>query len=444
MSVIPATRLLWAVFAAAMIGAAAGPWPALLAAWLAVLGGVVVTALGDLALSLTGVRPPVASVPPVVRLTKDRPGMLAVTLTQDPPRAGTIRFALGLPATMDSAAEELLVALPGDAPRVRLEWACTARRRGRWSRLLACTESDSRLGLWRLRWRAELACDLRVYPNLFSERRQLAALFLAGSRDGTRVRQLVGRGREFEKLRDYQPGDGFDEIHWKATAKRGRPVTKVFQTERTQEIYVVLDSSRLSGRPVVHDGVRQTSLERCLTATFVLMLAALRQGDRFGLVAYDDRVRLFLRAGQGSGHYAACREAALALQPSTATPDMAEIVRHLHTQLRRRALVFFLTDLTDPVLAEDFVAHVRVLSRRHLVLVGQLRAEEVAPLFQGPEVTDEKEIYQRLAGHERWEQNRGLAGRLRPLGVTSTLLENETLAAQLVTQYMQVKRRQVL
>ena len=116
----------------------------------------------------------------------------------------------------------------------------------------------------------------------------------------------------------------------------------MFQTERTQEIYVILDASRLSARPVVYGGVEQTVLERYVTAALVLLIAAERQGDKFGLVAYDDRVRVFVRAGSGAGHYAACREAVLALRPSEARrPDMAEIVRHLRAQIWRRALVFF-------------------------------------------------------------------------------------------------------
>ncbi len=45
-----------------------------------------------------------------------------------------------------------------------------------------------------------------------------------------------------------RPEDGFDEIHWKATAKRRHPITKVFQVERTQEVYAVIDASRLSAR----------------------------------------------------------------------------------------------------------------------------------------------------------------------------------------------------
>mgnify|MGYP003349212783 CR=1 FL=1 len=57
-------------------------------------------------------------------------------------------------------------------------------------------------------------------------------------------------------------------------AKRGRPVTKIFQAERTQEIYVVIDASRLSARPVEHEGITQTALERYLAAAMVLLASA--------------------------------------------------------------------------------------------------------------------------------------------------------------------------
>jgi uncharacterized protein (DUF58 family) len=286
--------------------------------------------------------------------------------------------------------------------------------------------------------------ELRVYPNLFSERRQLAALFLARGELGAKLQRTVGRGREFEKLRDYLPGDGFDEIHWKATGKRGRPITKIFQAERTQEIYVIFDASRLSARPVKHENVIQTALERYLTAGLVLLLAAERQGDRFGLIAYDDRVRLFLRASGGPGHYAACREAVHGLQPGEGTPDVAELVRYLRARLHRRALLFFLTDLTDPVLAEDFARHGGLLGRQHLVLINQLRAPGVAPLFSTGEVTEDEEIYGRIAGHARWAEAQALARKLKPQGITSTLLEDESMAAQLVSQYLRIKQRQIL
>jgi uncharacterized protein (DUF58 family) len=441
---VPSTRLLWLVFYAALVAVGAGPLPELRPIWLLALCGIGLAALIDAVVSLARAKPPSATVPPIVRFMRDRAGTIPVTFANPDRAARRVRVAFGLPAALESTEPESWVDLPAGAERARILWHCTPRQRGRFQNVLACVENRSVLGLWQVRARAELPCELRVHANLLTERKHIAALFLARGRPGSRVQRTLGRGREFEKLRDYLPGDGFDEIHWKATAKRGRPVTKVFQAERTQEIYVVIDASRLSARPVVHAGVEQTVLERYVTSALVLLVAAQRQGDKFGLVAHDDRVRVCVRAGSGTNHYAACREAVLSLKPSEATPDMAEIVRHLRAQFRQRALLFFLTDLSDPVLAEDFTKHARILAKQHLVLVGQLPAPEVAPLFTGEEARVTDDIYRRLAGHTLWAETRALAQKLKPLGVTTILLNNENMAAQLVAQYMQVKARQAL
>lgn len=443
MTFLPAPRLLQLLAIVVVLAVAAGPWPQLAPIWLLALLAGLLAALVDLGLGLRHEAPPEITIPPIVRMAKDRPATIPVTFAHGRAEARLVRFGLGLPGGFEELRQEEVVELPAGAAHARVDWPCRPRRRGRFGPLVACTETVSRLGFWQLRRRTTLAGELRVYPNLFAERRALAAVFLDRGRMGARLQRTLGRGREFEKLRDYQPGDSFDEIHWKATAKRGRPVTKVFQTERTQEIYVVVDASRLSGRIIERGGDRQTTLDRYLATALVLLLAAQRQGDRFGLFVYDDRMRFFLRAGNGAGHYGACREAIHSLQPSEATPDMAEVVRHLRTTLRRRALLCFLTDLSDPVLAEDFTRQIPLLARQHLVLVNQLRAPEVAPLFSAP-VADPAAIARHLAGHARWAEAQALARALRPCGAAAHLLDDEHLAAELVAQYLQVKRAQAL
>jgi uncharacterized protein (DUF58 family) len=409
---------------------------------LALVTGGAVAAL-DLLLTLRDRPLPRVEALPLNRLTKDRSAKVPLVLHYGPGAPGRVRLALAVPGHCENAQPDLRVDLPVGGKKVLVNWSCTPRRRGRFAAGPACVEAASVWGFWLLRARQPLAAELRIYPNLFAERKQLAALFLNRGLAGVQLRRTVGRGRDFERLREYQPGDSFDEVHWKGTAKRGRPITKLFQVERTQEIYVIVDASRLSARPATQDGRVVTSLERHITAALVLLLAAGRQGDRFGLVAHDARVRTFLRAGSGAGHYGACREAVHALEPSEASPDFAELFALLRTRLQRRSLLVFLTDLSDPVLAEEFVRHVRVLSRQHLVLVNQVHTPGVEPLF-AREVAAGGDVHARLAGHFQWREARDVAGRLQPLGVTAAMLKNERLAAELVGQYLQVKRRQRL
>ena len=336
-------------------------------------------------------------------------------------------------------------------------WPCTPVRRGRFVLEPVYMEAPSPLGLWAVRKALPVRVELRVYPNLAGERRCVAALFLHRGGLGVHAQRQIGQGRDFEKLRRYIPGDSYADVHWKATAKRGRPITKVYQIERTQEVYVVLDSSRLAGRaiaapttaPVPEDVEARdyagttNMLERFVSASLVLALAAERQGDLFGMLTFSDRVDRFVRAKGGRSHYRACRDALYTIQPTVVSPDYGELVSFVRTRLRRRALLVILTNLDDPILAEQFSQHVQVISRQHLVLASMLKTPAAAPLFSsGADNVDD--IYHRLGAHMQWRRLCELERSLRHRGVGFHLLDNETMSSQLVSQYVSVKQRQLL
>ena len=167
------------------------------------------------------------ALPEVVRLSKDREGQIEVQIDNSRQRAEKVRVALGLPRELQSAQEDLVAQLPANTALSRLVWPCTPRRRGNYLLEKCYIESASALGFWAIRGSTRVQSEIRVYPNLMSERKNVATLFLNRGNFGAHAQRQVGKGRDFEKLREYIPGDSYDEIHWKATAKRGKPVTKI-------------------------------------------------------------------------------------------------------------------------------------------------------------------------------------------------------------------------
>ena len=118
-------------------------------------------------------------------------------------------------------------------------------------------------------------------------------------------------------------------------------------------------------------------------------------------------------------------------------------------RLRRRALLVFLTSsLDDPVLAESFTCAVEPLSRQHVIRVNALRPAGVAPLFSDPDegarVRGVEDVYRRLGGHLRWQRLREREHLLKRLGVRFSLLDPARLTAEIITQYLDVKGRQIL
>lgn len=471
---IPQNRLLLAVGALVVpLAAAAGLLPPPLAeAALAGIGAALAAATMDAAWSAArGARGVEFTLPEVVRLSKGRPGTVPVVVRNAWPGlpARRLRAGPGWPEAVHTPVPELTLTLERGVERTRFDWPCTGLQRGRYGVGHVYYEEASPLGLWAVRRSAGVAGELRVYPDLRAERRAAAAFLHRGSL-GSHAQRQVGRGREFEKLRDYVPGDSIEDISWKATARRQRPVSKTFQIERTQEIYVVVDASRLGARPArlpagdggsgaegervgEGNGARveavPTVLERYLSSALLLCLAAERQGDLFGLTTFAEGVKNFLRAKNGAAHFDACREAIYALEPTPVSPDFDELCTFLRLRLRRRALLVVLTSsLDDPALAEGFIKAVERVSRQHVVLVNSLRPAGVAPLFddadRGAAVRTTEHVYQRLGGHLRWQTLQETENRLRRLGVGFHLLDESKMTEQLVTQYINVKRRQVI
>ena len=396
------------------------------------------------------------SLPATVRMTKNREGSLELHLNHPRMEARMLRLGLPFPPELSSPHEDLLAVFPEGQESSRLLWPCTPLKRGQFHLDRCYLETKSRFGLWAFRGFKEVACEIRVYPDLARERSSLAALFLNRGGFGIHARRQYGKGREFEKLREYIPGDGYDEIHWKATAKRRHPITKVFQVERTQEVYVIIDTSRLSARPLLTSknesvaggpavlNVNDSYLERFIAATLVVGLAAQKQGDLFGVLTFSDTVHDFLRAGGGKPHYSACREHIFSLHPRGVNPDYEELATFLRLKLRRRALIMMLTSLDDPVLAESFTRAIELVCRHHLLMVNMFRPPGVRPVFSNPRLTSTEEIYNELSGHGLWHSLRELEWTLARHGVHFALLDHERLCVDLVSQYLNVKQRQLL
>lgn len=354
--------------------------------------------------------------------------------------------------------------VPSDA-WVRVDYQLLPLKRGQYFFETCYTETPSRWGLWLIRRSLPVTIEVRIYPDLSAERRRLSALFLNRGSDGMHAMRQVGKGRDFEQLREYLPGDDYSDIDWKAMARRGEPVTRTYQIERTQEVYVVVDHSRMSAREIraplgeadegliaeniEHgaggDYVVTTQLERFLHCSLILASVAQRQGDLFGFVAFADGVDRFIRSRNGREHYNVVRDALYTLEAKKVAPDFEQLMISLRQRLTRRALLVMLVDLSDPLTAESFYQSIPLISRQHLVLVNMVRPEHAHPLFSPKRIPAEtSEVYECLAGHFQWHDLREIKRRLGHLGVELGLPDHEALSAEAVTQYLNVKRRQLI
>jgi len=431
--IVPSQRLLLlAAIVVLPLATAAGFAPAIAPAC------IVTLALGSLVAAIDAVQGKhrldalQASAPPIVRFTKDVAARLPIAIASSLRAPLSVRVSVTTPAGVPSANFVEETVIPPGASRV--DWTCIGVVRGDHALEGLHLEAASPFGLWLARSARPLACNVRVYPNLRD--RATAALFQRTALGGLKMRRQVGKGREFDNLRQYVPGDGFEDIDWKATARRQFPVVKLYRVEHAQEVYAVIDSSRLSARPGI--------LESFVNAALHLALVAETQGDRFGLVTFSDRTHKFVRARNGMDHFRLCREAIYNLQAGRVSPDFREVFTSLQLNLRRRALLVFFTSLDDTLLAETFEREVPILARRHLVLVNTPEPPGLKPLFTEASSADLDSLYSGLAGQMISNRLRQLALTLSNSGVRLTVVDPLRIKMQVASEYLEVKRRQVL
>jgi len=387
--------------------------------------------------------------PEVIRMSKGRQAEISLLVKNEKMKVKQFRLGLPFPAEIHPREPDLIVNLPRDSSTSFFSWPCTPQKQGRYNIDQYYLQTSSPLGFWSFRSKAATRTEFRVYPNLFVDRKNLASLFLH-RRLGLHTARQIGKGREFEQLRDYQAGDSFEDIHWKATAKRNFPITKIYQIERTQEVYVIIDNSRLSSRlvPPTHENnlpiSETTILERFVTSALILGLVTERQGDLFGLITFSDRVQGFVRAKSGKPHFNSCRDSLYTLEPRDISPDFTELFTFIGTQLRRRALLIILTSLDDPVLAEGFTRSINMISRKHLILVNMPRPSLARDLFSSSSIETMDELYQHLGGHIILQGLRKTEKDLQSRGIGFSLLNSEKLSTQLVSQYLNIKQKQMI
>lgn len=291
------------------------------------------------------------------------------------------------------------------------------------------------------RWaKVPLEQRVQVYPDL--EEAKKHSVYLVRSRQielEKRHARIRGIGREFESLREYREGDEYRDICWTAAARRGKLVTRVYQVERSQTIWIVLDSGRLMRARIGE----LSKLDYAVNAALSLAQVALYAGDRVGLMAYGRGVRQRVPAARGSAHLRQLMEQLARVREDPSEADHLQTASRLLTDQKRRSLVVWVTDLAETAMTPEVIEAASQMMPRHLVLfvvIGQPDLAELAA--QQPH--DAEHMFQVSAAQEMVHRRELLLARMRERGALALEVSSGALAPVLVNTYLQVKERNQL
>ena len=374
-------------------------------------------------------------------------------------------------------------------PRVpaSLRYRVQPQERGDWETGWLYLRYRTGLGLAE-RWaRAPLTQLVRIYPALRTGEEQ--QIFLSRSRQidlQLRQARLRGLGRDFESLREYREGDDLRDICWTATARRGGLITRQYQTERSQAVWIVLDCGRLMRSrvaipsPALQSGLGSTGsghdfsraeargnragalapearvfgglaqpgapspphskLDYACTTAVALAQLALYSGDRVGLLAYGQGIQQRVLPGRGAAHLRQLIESLAVVRAESGEADHLRATATLNRLQPRRALILWVTDLAETAMRPEVIDGAVQLLRRHVLLFVAMAQPEVESIAQArPKSVDQ--MFRAAAAQEMAARRELLLARLHEHGALTLDLNPEALTSSVLNQYLTVKER---
>ena len=213
---------------------------------------------------------------------------------------------------------------------------------------------------------------LRKVRQIEIKSNRLVSEVLSGSYQSA----FKGQGIDFEEVREYQPGDEVRSIDWNVTAKMGAPFVKQYREERELTILLAIDISEST----IFGSESRTKRERLAELSALLAISASRNGDKVGLLLFAEEVEIYLPPANGQKNVLRILREILFHRNKTKKTNLNEGLRFINKVMRRRAVVFFLSDFIIPESSsleeEDvevqFYKEISSTKRRHDLICAQI------------------------------------------------------------------------
>jgi uncharacterized protein (DUF58 family) len=170
-----------------------------------------------------------------------------------------------------------------------------------------------------------------------------------------------GRGMEFDEVREYQHGDDIRTIDWNVTSRAGHPFVKRYVEERELTVMLLVDASA-SG---AFGSREKTKGEIAAEISALLAFSAIKNNDRVGAILFTDKVEKFVPPRRGSTHVLRVIREILYYRPERRGTSIQKALEHLNLVVRKRAVVFLISDLLD----QGFEQALKVANRKHDVVI---------------------------------------------------------------------------
>lgn len=281
---------------------------------------------------------------------------------------------------------------------------------------------------------------LPSYPSFIHLRKyELMALqneFLLG---GIKKIRKLGHTMEFEQIKDYVPGDDIRTINWKATSKTNRLMINQSQDEKSQRIFMLIDTGRTMKMPF--SGL--SLLDYSINAAMALSHIILKKGDRAGMMTFSKKTENKVAADNKSGQLKKISEALYNIKTNFFESDFNRLYQDVKYSVNQRSLILLFTNFETLDGLNRQMKYLRGIAKNHLLVVVFFKNSELQTLIhKNPESM--QEIYDEIIAEKFEFEKKLIIQELRKYGIYTIYTLPENLNIEVINKYLEIKARGIL
>ncbi|HSI75821.1 MAG TPA: DUF58 domain-containing protein [Lunatimonas sp.] len=298
----------------------------------------------------------------------------------------------------------------------------------------------SQLGLIRRRFSFDQGQSVKVYPSFIQMRK---FDFLASDKKNLsygvkRIRRL-GHSMEFDRIKDYVAGDDVRAVNWKATAKQSELMVNQFQTEKSQPIYLLIDTGRVMKMPF--GGM--TLLDYAINSSLAFANLALKKKDKVGMISFSNGIHQALPASNSRSQLRGLSEALYPIATQFHDTDFGILYGTVKRKVPQRSLLILFTNFEHVGGLKRQFPFLQGLARKHLLVVVIFQNTEMQKLLESP-AADLSAIYRKTVAQKFDLEKRQMVLELGKRGIQAILTPPEELTVNAINKYVEIKARGML
>lgn len=296
---------------------------------------------------------------------------------------------------------------------------------------------QTRLGLIKRRITVPLGGMIPVYPSIIQMKRFELKSFVRTSLEyGVKRMQRIGHSYEFEHIKHYVSGDDFRSINWKATGRRAQLMVNQYEDEKSQQVYCLLDRSRVMHMPF--GGL--SLLDYSVNASLVISNIVLQKQDKAGLLTFSDRIGTAIKAERSKQQLKKILEALYNEEEQPVEANYEPLYVGARRFIKGRSLLFLFTNFESEYALQRVIPQLRNLNRQHLLVVVFFENTEISDFAKKPSDTLE-DVYAQVTAEDHLFQKMQLVQQLKQFGIMSILTKPENLTVNTINKYLELKSR---